>query len=266
MTNFEIKNNKLVKCVTDEVNITIPNGITSIGDFAFYNCSSIESVVISNTVTEIGECAFRSCTSLKSVKISDSVVIINNGAFEYCSSLVSIIIPDSVIIIGEGVFRGCSNFSFIAIGNSVKKIGNGAFLGCSTFTPIIKGMAFKANKKSFTNDYNEAVKMLQTKDFSVKLYTPLKTVFVVGFYLETGDTAAESFIKRGITRIMKFLIDENNFDAIMDLLETEKFVNAKNIDTFIEYAYEQFNTELEYVFRNYKRNNINCNDKLKCKL
>ena len=77
---------------------------TSTGEFAFYGCSSLESVVIHDGVTSIDYCAFSECVNLTSVTIPNSVTSIGNAAFEFCESLTSITIPDSVISIGGGAF------------------------------------------------------------------------------------------------------------------------------------------------------------------
>ena len=85
------------------------SGLTSIGDSAFINCISLESVIIGNGVTSISDSSFASCSSLANVTISDSVMSIGSGAFGNCSSLISITIPNSVTSIGSFVFSGCSS-------------------------------------------------------------------------------------------------------------------------------------------------------------
>ena len=77
-------------------NTTIPNSVTSIGNSAFYGCSSLTSVTIGNSVTSIGDYAFRGCSKLTSVTIPNSVTSIGNYAFSNCSSLTSVTIPNSV--------------------------------------------------------------------------------------------------------------------------------------------------------------------------
>ena len=72
--------------------VIIENGVTSIGNYAFYYCKSLTSVTIGNSVTSIGYSAFRYCTSLTSVTIPDSVTSIGNYAFSYCTNLASITI------------------------------------------------------------------------------------------------------------------------------------------------------------------------------
>ncbi|MBE6426489.1 MAG: hypothetical protein E7029_11005, partial [Planctomycetaceae bacterium] len=88
--------------------VDIPYGVTSIGDRAFYECSSLTSVTIPDSVTSIGNKAFYYCESLTSVTIPDSVTSIGNSAFDVCSSLTSVTIPDSVTSIGNEAFWGCS--------------------------------------------------------------------------------------------------------------------------------------------------------------
>ena len=92
------------------VNVIIPESFTTtINDYAFYDCYSLESVTIPDSVTSIGYCVFYSCSSLESVTIPDSVTSIGSHAFYYCSSLESVVIGDSVEFIGEYAFEGCSS-------------------------------------------------------------------------------------------------------------------------------------------------------------
>ncbi|MDY5075922.1 MAG: leucine-rich repeat domain-containing protein [Paludibacteraceae bacterium] len=115
---------------------TIPNSVTSIGDYAFYGYSSLTSLTLPNSVTSIGERAFSGCSALTSITIPNSVTSIEYGAFEYCSSLTSITIPNSVTSIGGNAFWDCSSLTSITIGNSVTSIGEWAFEDCSSLTSI----------------------------------------------------------------------------------------------------------------------------------
>ena len=115
---------------------TIPDSVTTIGNYAFYDCDSLTSVTIPDSVTTIGYSAFADCSSLTSVTIPDSVTTIGKYAFEYCSSLTSITIPDSVTTIGGGAFYGCSSLTSVIIPDSVTTIGYSAFYGCSSLTSV----------------------------------------------------------------------------------------------------------------------------------
>ena len=117
--------------------VVIPDSVTSIGYHAFGYCSSLESVTIGNSVTNIGEWAFTDCSSLESVVIPDSVESIGNGAFYRCSSLKSVVIPDSVESIGERAFWCCSSLKSVVIPDSVTSIGGGAFADCDSLESVV---------------------------------------------------------------------------------------------------------------------------------
>ena len=119
--------------------IKFDGNVTSIGDTAFYNCTSLISVTIPNSVTSIGTSAFLYCTSLTSVTIGNSVTSIGWFAFKGCSSLTSITIPDSVTSIGDGAFEKCSNLTSVTIPNSVTSIGASAFSNCTSLTSVTIG-------------------------------------------------------------------------------------------------------------------------------
>ena len=120
----------------DFTSVTIGNSVTAIGNYAFYDCSSLTSVTIGDSVTTIGESAFEFCSNLTSVTIGDSVTTIGESAFWECSSLTSVTIPDSVTTIGGDAFRNCSSLTSVTIGDSVTTIGESAFYNCSSLTSV----------------------------------------------------------------------------------------------------------------------------------
>ncbi len=158
--------------LTEMTSIVIPDSVTSIGRYAFRDCSLLTSITIPDSVTSIGDYAFYGCSSLTSITIPDSVTSIGYFAFAYCSSLQSITIPDSVTSIGNYAFEDCSSLTeikfkdmasycqinglssdvdrskvyiggqkltemtSIVIPDGVTSIGYGAFYGCSSLTSI----------------------------------------------------------------------------------------------------------------------------------
>ena len=116
--------------------ITIDFGVTSIGEYAFSNCTSLTSITIPSSVTSIGGGAFCWCTSLTSITIPSSVTSIGGGVFEYCTRLASITIPDSVTSIGGDAFFGCISLTSVTIPDSVTSIGGDAFYGCISLTSV----------------------------------------------------------------------------------------------------------------------------------
>ena len=115
----------------------IPNSVTSIGDHAFEDCFSLTGIVIPNGVTSIGDYAFSSCRSLTNIVIPDSVTSIGDHAFEGCYSLYSIVIPDSVTSIGNHAFEDCYSLTGIVIPDGVTSIGNEAFWGCTSLSSLV---------------------------------------------------------------------------------------------------------------------------------
>ena len=99
--------------------VIIENGVTSIGDRAFFKCSGLTSITIPNSVTSIGYTAFSGCSGLTSVTIPNSVTSIAEAAFRSCSGLTSVNIPNSVTSIGDYAFYDCSGLTSVHISDLV---------------------------------------------------------------------------------------------------------------------------------------------------
>lgn len=102
----------------------IQYNVTSIGDGAFFDCSSLTSVTIPDRVKSIGSSAFSGCSSLSSINIPNSVTSIGQSAFRGCTSLQSITIPDSVTHIGYWAFANCKQLENVTIGHNFIGIGD----------------------------------------------------------------------------------------------------------------------------------------------
>ena len=160
---IETSTNKLIVGCNNTI---IPNSVTSIGEFAFSDCSGLTSVAIPNSVTSIGESAFARCSGLTSVTIPNSVTSIGSWTFYGCSGLTSVTfnaekctymgsdsfpvfndcinlttlnIGNKVTTIPNSAFRDCSGLSSVTIPNSVTSIGDYAFSSCSGLTSVTIG-------------------------------------------------------------------------------------------------------------------------------
>jgi hypothetical protein len=137
--DFEISEGVLIEYKGTAAVVVIPEGVTRIGDRAFYHCTGLTSITIGNSVTSIGDWAFMGCTGLTSVIIPNSVTSIGLGAFEGCTGLTSVTIPNSVTSIGWRAFDGCTGLTSVTIPNSVTSMAAYAFEGCTGLTSITIG-------------------------------------------------------------------------------------------------------------------------------
>ena len=152
--------------------MVIPDSVTTIGNWAFFSCTSLTSVTIGNSVTSIGSSAFDKCNvsdiyitdigawcdisglgelmsydannrkiylngiEIKDLIIPNGVTTICNYAFRGCGGLKSIVIPNSVTSIGSQAFSGCTSLTSVVIPDSVTSIGSQAFNGCSSLKEV----------------------------------------------------------------------------------------------------------------------------------
>ena len=132
-----IGENAFYNCSGFKGSLIIPNNVTTIGNSAFYGCSGFNgSLITPNNVTTIGNYAFYDCSGFTgSLTIPNSITTIGNGAFSNCSGFTGdLTIPNSVTTIGNHAFEDCSGFTgSLTIPNSVTTIGNYAFEDCSGF-------------------------------------------------------------------------------------------------------------------------------------
>ncbi len=118
------------------VEVTLPNSVKSIDDYAFYNCINLKSITISSSVTSIGKSAFDTCNSLTSITIPNSVTSIGKSAFSSCSSLASVTLSNNITSIEDGLFLNCRDLTSITIPNGVTSIGASAFASCESISAI----------------------------------------------------------------------------------------------------------------------------------
>ena len=116
--------------------LTIPDGVTSVGRCALGGCSGLSSVEIPNSVTNVGNSAFYGCSGLADVTIPDGVISVGQNAFYGCSGLTGVSIPNSVTNIGDYAFYGCSGLTGVTIPNSVTSLAPYAFYGCRGLTSV----------------------------------------------------------------------------------------------------------------------------------
>lgn len=137
MADYDYQDRPWHKYAHNVKNVVIANGITNIGNNAFYDFMYLKSASIPNSVTTIGYQAFRGCWKLNSAQLPNSVKTIDDYAFYYCRELPSINIPNSVTQIGGRAFCGCETLISVSVPNSVESLGESVFSSCESLTSII---------------------------------------------------------------------------------------------------------------------------------
>ncbi len=111
--------------------IEMPEGITKIGDYAFYYCPVLEQINIPSTVTQLGKLSFAFCSSLKTIEIPEGTVSIGDSCFEACSALEKVFVPASVTSIGARAFAHCSALKEAVVMAQIGELREWTFMGCT---------------------------------------------------------------------------------------------------------------------------------------
>ena len=164
----------------------------------YYNSSSYRGNVVipasvtyngkTYTVTSIGIYAFDDCSSLTSVTIPEGVTSIGDRAFSGCSGLISITIPESVASIGYSAFYGCSSLTSITIPEGVTSIGSYAFDGCSGLTSVkvlITDNALFLNNRiaeQIKNSRSTNIQLIDGEGAEIKNFVVPNSVNIISVY------------------------------------------------------------------------------------
>ncbi len=117
-------------------NVTLPGGIISIGTRAFGDCVVLTNVTIPESVVSIGDFAFCGCSELKDISIPASVTSLGRGAFDSCTSLTDITLPGNIETMGTEIFKNCTNLTKATIKSGITYINNSTFSCCSKLTDV----------------------------------------------------------------------------------------------------------------------------------
>lgn len=116
--------------------LTLPEGLTSIGNYAFRYCTNLPLVSLPSTLTSIGSYAFESCTNLALTSLPDSLTTINGYTFQNCKNLALTSLPSNLSVVGSFAFKYCSKLAIKELPSSIKSIAQDSFNSCTSLEEV----------------------------------------------------------------------------------------------------------------------------------
>ena len=261
INDFVIENGVLKKYQGQGGDVVIPEGVTSIGDGAFWGCRSLTSVVIPEGVTSIGASAFSYCSSLTSVVIPEGVTSIGVRALYDCSSLTSVVIPEGVTSIGRQAFYYCQSLTSVVIPEGVTYIGDSAFSGCSSLASVVIPEGVTSIGASAFSDCSSLASVVIPEgvtsigDWAFNCCKRLTSVVIPEGVTSIGDSAFNGC--RGLTVENAPAISVAVFSAMklgaqagyIFLSERDRFKDEVIVAGYKKYSFSQRKKLLPLIFR-----------------
>lgn len=222
---------------------SIPQGVTRIGNHAFYENETLTQVTIGNDVVEIGEFAFSRAANINSVSTGVNVHTIERFAFSEMTNLLNVDLAEGLNSIGISAFYHCERLQSISIPSSVVELGQAAFNYCSSLSEI--------NVDGENQHYTSLNGVLYNKDMSILITYPAgkrNLIFTVPDYVDIIDVSAfESnnyintvIISEGVTTIRNnafafcFLMDKAYVPISVIEIEYHAFYGTSSLTIFCE--------------------------------
>lgn len=145
--------------------IVIPNGVTSIKDGAFWQCSNIENLDIAGSVVTIGEAAFRNCTKIKSITLHEGTTTTGTYCFRGCDQIESFVFPNSLVNIGNDTLRDCTKLKSVTFSPNLAEIPNYCCTSCALSYVKIPGSVTRIGMQAF--EYNRNLNEIDCTELTI---------------------------------------------------------------------------------------------------
>jgi len=275
-SDFKIKKHVLTHYRGREKHVIIPENVRKIGNSAFMNCTSIESIEISEDVTCIAKNAFFNCENLRTVKLPDSLKEIEDYAFEDCKNLEDINLskkikkmgmcvfpknirlkqfPDGFIILHHVLYQYLGTEKIIKIPEGVKQIAPYALTGKTKKTQMVIFPESIKKISSMAIDQHESPESIVLHQIQISLdreihwFHAVKLIEMITEFLQNPDNDdARKFLQKNDKNLILYLEDQ----TFQKILDSGKIFDAQNIDDYIQYAIENQKYSRQMLLINYK--------------
>lgn len=203
--------------------VSLPDTLVTIGNDAFYNCSSLTGITVPNSVTSIGTNTFSGCIALISADLSCKATVIPDGLFNGCRSLNTVSLPAFITDIGVASFSGCRALTSISIPDNVKTIGKEAFNGCVNLAKVSLSTELKTIGEMAFKDcvsLSEIFIPNKVKTISEEAFTGC--ISLQNAYIGSGVSVIKKYIFSGCTSLKNIVFggDYYNFTDLSSTMMT----------------------------------------------
>ena len=186
-------------------------GITSIGDSAFWNCSSLSSIEVSPVSAKFGAKVFEGCTALREFTIPEGTTEIGDDCFAGCATLSSLTLPASIKTIGERAFANCTGLTSITLPEGLETIEDEAFIGCTGLTEIVFPASLKTMGNRIFKDCGNITKAtLKGKALGEDVFVGNSKLKDISYQGDIKDFIEGSIRKKTLDYKIHFLDDSGN--------------------------------------------------------
>ena len=119
------------------LSVSIPDSVTFIGNYAFWNCTALKRAVVGRGVNTLNLGTFMGCTSLVQVDLPDSLTSLGDGVFQNCTALSTVVLPETIEALGDKCFSNCTSMESIALPRTITTIARNCFRGCTSLSTVI---------------------------------------------------------------------------------------------------------------------------------
>ena len=229
--DFVIEGNVLKRYTGSGGDVTIPDGVTSIGENAFYNKTNLTGVTMPNSVIQINSFAFYACYNLKSVRLSSNLIYIGTSAFLDCD-LQSLTLPDTLTTVYTGAFSGNKSLTGVNLPAGLTRLDPGVFAKCTSLQNInvAGGNSVYASDNGILFSKDKTKLLAYPAGRTGASYTPPDSVTEIGERAFYGAANLESVNSNKVTKI--------NANAFSSSAKLSSVTLSSNVTYLGDYAFE----------------------------